>query len=346
MSDQQEDPLFVVCRCQHCDGHVEFDASGFKKGETRQVACPHCGLETLLFVAVGQTEQANRKPASITPKNVSVEVKRGASPLGIGSVVLGIMGCVICWIPFFGLFAIPVAMIGFILAFAGVVMAGMNRKTGFVFPISGGILCVLAMCIALVITGALTRLTSGNNKTNQTIVGNSRDSSNDEWSKSLIVRQGDVQIKVENWSELHELYVYDSSLPYGMSGKTYYTGSFFTVNVVVSNLSETKMIDFTTWRGDPSSAGRDYATLSDNNGNIYKRISFGSDTIRDEGLKCEDEGTIYPQKSFTDLLVFQRLVTDLKWLHLELPAKNFGGTGMIRFKIPVTGKPGENGGWR
>jgi hypothetical protein len=36
----------IVCRCRHCDGGIEFEAN--QAGET--VACPHCGLETLLFV--------------------------------------------------------------------------------------------------------------------------------------------------------------------------------------------------------------------------------------------------------------------------------------------------------
>ena len=43
-------PHFVTCRCQHCDAHIEFDASDFEKDETRTVECPHCHLETIIFV--------------------------------------------------------------------------------------------------------------------------------------------------------------------------------------------------------------------------------------------------------------------------------------------------------
>jgi DNA-directed RNA polymerase subunit RPC12/RpoP len=39
-------PRFVKCVCQYCNRHVEFDAT--HAGEV--VACPHCGLETLLYV--------------------------------------------------------------------------------------------------------------------------------------------------------------------------------------------------------------------------------------------------------------------------------------------------------
>jgi hypothetical protein len=54
-NDQPEANL-VVCRCRHCDGGIEFDAS--QAGEA--IACPHCGLETLLFVP-----SADQKPPVI-----------------------------------------------------------------------------------------------------------------------------------------------------------------------------------------------------------------------------------------------------------------------------------------
>jgi hypothetical protein len=39
-------PRFVKCFCQYCNGHIEFDA--IHAGE--MVACPQCGLETMLYV--------------------------------------------------------------------------------------------------------------------------------------------------------------------------------------------------------------------------------------------------------------------------------------------------------
>jgi hypothetical protein len=41
---------YVTCRCQNCNGGIEFDASGYSKGETRSAECPHCKMETLLFI--------------------------------------------------------------------------------------------------------------------------------------------------------------------------------------------------------------------------------------------------------------------------------------------------------
>jgi Holliday junction DNA helicase RuvB len=43
-------PRFVICRCHHCDGGIEFDASDFQAGETRPVECPHCHKETIISV--------------------------------------------------------------------------------------------------------------------------------------------------------------------------------------------------------------------------------------------------------------------------------------------------------
>ncbi|MEO6035603.1 MAG: SHOCT domain-containing protein [Verrucomicrobiota bacterium] len=41
--------MIVKCPCQHCDAGIEFDAEEFTD-ENSVVPCPHCGLETKLFV--------------------------------------------------------------------------------------------------------------------------------------------------------------------------------------------------------------------------------------------------------------------------------------------------------
>lgn len=54
--------MFVTCRCQHCNGGVEFEDSN--AGET--IACPHCNLETLLYVP--QTLKLQAASKSKLPK--------------------------------------------------------------------------------------------------------------------------------------------------------------------------------------------------------------------------------------------------------------------------------------
>lgn len=58
MSDaDSESPRYVTCRCQHCDGNIEFDAAQLDATNSAtgavtgpSIPCPHCGLDTVLFV--------------------------------------------------------------------------------------------------------------------------------------------------------------------------------------------------------------------------------------------------------------------------------------------------------
>ena len=49
-SDAQPVPNYVTCPCQHCSGKIEFDANQLDAAENTTVPCPHCGLETIIFV--------------------------------------------------------------------------------------------------------------------------------------------------------------------------------------------------------------------------------------------------------------------------------------------------------
>src|ERR1017187_28238 len=73
---------FVTCHCEHCDGGIEFDASDFEKGETRTIECPHCHLETIIFVTFVVAEKPSafdsQKPPPVltatqpaTPKQIA-----------------------------------------------------------------------------------------------------------------------------------------------------------------------------------------------------------------------------------------------------------------------------------
>ena len=47
--DAQTAPRFVTCPCQYCSGKIEFDANQLD-AENPTAPCPHCGLETIIFV--------------------------------------------------------------------------------------------------------------------------------------------------------------------------------------------------------------------------------------------------------------------------------------------------------
>jgi hypothetical protein len=67
VSERPNEPQFVTCPCQVCSGKIEFDASDFGQGETRTVECPHCKMETILFVPPTETIKPPVLPPALTP---------------------------------------------------------------------------------------------------------------------------------------------------------------------------------------------------------------------------------------------------------------------------------------
>jgi TPR repeat protein len=70
-SDARTVPNYVTCPCQHCGGNIEFDANQLDVTEIPTVPCPHCELQTTIFVP-GQ-----KLPTVISDDNLSpvIEVK-------------------------------------------------------------------------------------------------------------------------------------------------------------------------------------------------------------------------------------------------------------------------------
>jgi Holliday junction DNA helicase RuvB subunit len=48
-SQSDENALLVTCRCQLCNGAIEFDANELNGRESAKVECPHCKMETIIF---------------------------------------------------------------------------------------------------------------------------------------------------------------------------------------------------------------------------------------------------------------------------------------------------------
>lgn len=327
MSERPEPtPYYVTCCCQYCDGGIEFDASEFQKGETRNVECPHCHFETELFVP----EIKPSKPAP--PQDARMEVKRGISPPGVAALVLGILSGLFCWIPLHGFLALSIAFIGLLLAIAGMVMAGINKTTGFSFPISGGIVCVLSAFIALATAGGFSKAISSAmtraKHTNQESQPSKPGGAIEKWSKSLSITQGDMKISV---NEVHIGAVHGSD-ELGQPEAT--KDEVLTIDLAVANLNQTTTTDFQTWRGTAIAIGGGYANLTDNHGKSYKRINI-TPSMKD-GSPNPDTVSIAPLKEQHDIVVFELPAGNIQWLHFELPAENFGGDGVLRFEIPAS----------
>jgi hypothetical protein len=86
--DAQKAPNYVTCPCQHCSGKIEFDANQIDvtgaAGNTltgQTIACPHCGLDTILFVP--QPPKQELKPAA-DHKSISLpKISNPSSPQNI-----------------------------------------------------------------------------------------------------------------------------------------------------------------------------------------------------------------------------------------------------------------------
>lgn len=151
---------------------------------------------------------------------------------------------------------------------------------------------------------------------------------NEQWiNSSNAVQQGDVQIHITA-VKVGKVALKDM---FGKSKES--KDDLLTITLQVSNLSSAKKLNFGTWRGGDFSFGGDFALLTDDNENTYKRIDFGVSSAPVGGVSRE---SIYPGKYCTDVLVFEVPVDAAKWLHLTLPADNFGGEGKLRFEIPAS----------
>ncbi len=132
----------VTCSCTNCNGHIAFDASTFKPGETHKAECPHCKMETTLFIPPTQEPPATAKPI--------IDHQR-CPQLVVISLAIGMIACVLCWHSLLGLYTVPLAALtGLLLAICGGVMLGSGNKVGVVFAVSGAVVCHICVICYLI----------------------------------------------------------------------------------------------------------------------------------------------------------------------------------------------------
>jgi len=296
-------------------------------------------------------------------KVIEVTIREG-SGLGKASLILGVLAFTFCWIPLLGVISLPVAALGTLLGGAGLLLSLIRRGSSLGYCIGGLSTCGIAFFVAITVNGALANglkslgdgLDSAARRqtaTNQQPVAKTQTASlarlaapqikapppksppskpddkplvTEEWaSAETSVRQGDMEIEV---SSVVVGRVDVQTL--GSSAKS--KEVLLTVTVKLTNLSESKKVDYSTWGETSFSFGDNSVSMKDNFGNSYKTVNFG--ISEPEGRISSD--SIYPEKSLTDVLIFEVPVEKATHLELALPAKNFHGTGMIRFRIPAS----------
>jgi hypothetical protein len=67
--------------------------------------------------------------------------------------------------------------------------------------------------------------------------------------------------------------------------------------------------------------------------NRYKVVNFG---FSSKVKGATESDSVYPGKAIQDVLVFEEPVGKVEYPNLKLPAENFGGTGMMRIRIPAS----------
>jgi hypothetical protein len=318
------------------------------------VVVPSAAASVLELVADAPRRASPRAPEA-PPPSPPPPTSGGSNSLGIASLVLGAIAFSICWIPFLGLFGLPLSILGTILGLAGFVAAIRRSGRGAGFPIAGTAISALSLIACLVITTAFGRAVEDTsramneakakvNATNQTVVGAMplaaaadnpppvpvppapQAQEQEKWADAKnAVQQGDLRIRVKK--------VAIQKIPLVNLGRDSESADdLLAVYLQVTNTSPTKKVNYQTWRGKQISFERDSASMTDNFDNTLKRINFGFGTEVEGAIKISE--SIYPGKEIDDILVFEAPIDATQYLRLELPAQNFGGTGNIRLQIP------------
>ncbi len=297
---------------------------------------------------------------------VNVKLPRRGSSLGIAACILGILAFLICWVPLIGLVGVPLSALGLLLGIIGLLVAFFRKGAGIGFPIAGSAISGLALFVAIGSTLATGKAleagaksmqaalnegqrtnqevipAAGPKAANRTATPQARQPRNtppaappgraaepeEQWASATdAVKQGDITVRITAVKSGKV------ALKSGFGdSESESVDALLAIEVLITNTGANKKVEYHTFMGRDFSIGRDYASLHDNFDNTYKRIGFGMS----KPVGANESESIYPGKSITDVLVFEIPIDTAEYLKLELPAQSFGGTGLLRFRIPAS----------
>jgi hypothetical protein len=145
-------------------------------------------------------------------------------------------------------------------------------------------------------------------------------------SPDKAVRQGDLQVRITKVS-VGKVPLKD----FGRESRS--ADALLRIQLELINVNPTKKVEYRSWAGADFALDDNYATLRDNFGNNYRRITFGFASTPVGGVSGSE--SIYPNKTVTDVLVFEMPLDNATHLDLGMPAKNYACEGMIRYRIPL-----------
>jgi glucose dehydrogenase len=142
-------PISVTCACGR-----KLKAPDAAAG--RMAKCPECGA------AVPVPDPARMVHVLTAPAG------RAANGVGVASLVLGVLALGVCWIPFLGLLAWPLAAFALLLGVVGLLVAAFDGRSGFGSPVGGIVSGVVAVVLSFAVTGltsqAVSRASAGRAK--------------------------------------------------------------------------------------------------------------------------------------------------------------------------------------
>ena len=249
----------------------------------------------------------------------------------IFAYILGGIGILVAWIPFVGILCIPAAILGIIFAIIGLVR-DKTRGRSIGLPIGASILCVADIVIFVVITSVTVAGIAANTPT-QTILNNP--SYSDSPYLHIVTTQSTpigTPLQAENAQVTVTAVTLGTVQLIGIDGTPETsTDNCIEILLTINDTSSTKIITYSTWRGDV--LGQNPGSLMDDAGNQYRQINFGIG-VKIQG-QSEDNPSIYPGKTLQDVLVFERPVSAAKTLKLSLPGDNVNWNQDLTFVFPV-----------
>ena len=346
--------------CPHC-GRTSSTSKTIPQGATVRVKCPGCGqvfrlneqgLEVLDATTTKAVSPSRVEPVETTPRHaptaappvikpdqvtdvrvvpgtpfqqviqVAVPERQRTNPIGVAALVLGIIAALIAWVPFLGLVAIPVALLGALLGAIGLIYGLISRRGKVAASSIGLALCLGSVLLSVVMTGsvanqigvAMKEAQQKNNRSAQPAIA-AAPVVTDAKNKTIEARPASspapaISVQpavlpapvVETWlspdqpGQLGNVQVRLSSVTLGrvvLRDRTPFPGrenalgeskdQLLSIVVEISNLDPNRKLDFKTFAGKQLSFERDNATLRDNFGNLYRGIDFGFSSLPEFG---------------------------------------------------------------
>jgi hypothetical protein len=278
--------------------------------------------------------------------------------LGIASMVLGILSFFTCWVPFAGLIF---SGLGLLLGLAGLGMSIARKGAGIGYGIAGTAVCLVGLGMGaifmLFVSGVMAAISEASEEiavqqarppaqarptalslepASPTVVDQATSAppveaqkpQEPEWNDaSQPLALGDIRVSI---TEVIVGNVPLERIITETQGQS--EDELLLVRLKIENTSQRKKLDYSGWMSDWASLRDIEAELTDDADNRYRKINFGTSHV----VGAEPAGSIYPNKSLSDAIVFEMPIDGVEYLRLRLTGNAVGEEGEFRFQIPAS----------